>query len=106
MKKIFILGLIALAVAESAFAAETTGENFSTKIGEIDTQMKTVSGSASNIIAVISYVIGLIFVGWGIYDLFIDEDQQHQNKKAKGGLKIIGGGLLIGIVNVAKWIKD
>ena len=93
-----VLGLITL-VAIDASAAGYVSDKFN----QSATQAKEVAKSGYSIISIGMFLMGTVVMGWGAYDLFIDEDKQQQGKKTQGGLKLAGGFALVAITKLVSW---
>jgi len=94
-----ILVLSGLAMTNSFAAGITINDGSSSdlnsKLTGLTNTTKTAASSFLTLLGIVIIAIGLIVVIWGIYDVFIDEDQRNEGKKAKGAKKIVGGLLFI-----------
>jgi len=94
--KILVLsGLMMTNAFADGIQINTGSSDLNTKLTKMENTTKTAAGSFLTILGIIIVALGLIVVIWGIYDVFIDEDQRNEGKKAKGTKKIIGGLLFL-----------
>jgi prolipoprotein diacylglyceryltransferase len=91
----------AMVLASNANAAKWADQS-----GKIADDIGKTSDSAISALIIVAKLVGFGFAAWGVYEMFIAEDPQKQGKKSQGGMKIIGGIILIAIVSFISYISD
>jgi hypothetical protein len=105
LNKIFLMGLINTQLLFGASSSSSSHTKLAEGVNNLTADIGGMDGGIKKTLGLIAFVMGIVIMLWGLYDLFVDEDQQKQGKKVQGILRVLGGAAIILVGQIAGYLR-